>query len=428
MKTDFVEELTWRGMIHDMTPGVQDYMNSTMTPAYIGFDPTSDSLHIGSLVQIMTLVHLQRAGHKPVALVGGATGMVGDPSGKSAERNLLSAEILEFNLKGIKAQLEKFLDFECGENAAEIVNNYDWFKNFNFLDFIREVGKHISVNYMMAKESVQKRLETGLSFTEFSYQLIQGYDFLWLYENKGCKVQLGGSDQWGNIVTGTELIRRKIQGEAFAMTTPLLKKADGSKFGKTEEGNVWLDPEKTSPYKFYQYWLNASDEDAITYIKIFTLLSRDEIEHLITEHQKAPHQRLLQKHLAEDITVRAHSREDYNTAVKASNILFGRSTTEDLAELNEQTLLAVLEGIPQITMSRKTLASAENAAVLLSDLSDNQIFSSRGEARRMIQNGGVSLNKEKIEDADSPAPVALLQDKYILAQKGKKNFYLIIVE
>jgi tyrosyl-tRNA synthetase len=428
MKKDFVEELTWRGMIHDMTPGVQEYMNTHVTPAYIGFDPTSDSLHIGSLVQIMTLVHLQRAGHKPVALVGGATGMVGDPSGKSAERNLLSADILAFNLKGIQAQLEKFLDFDCGENSAEIVNNYDWFKNFNFLDFIRDVGKHISVNYMMAKESVQKRLETGLSFTEFSYQLIQGYDFLWLYENKGCKVQLGGSDQWGNIVTGTELIRRKIQGEAFAMTTPLLKKADGSKFGKTEGGNVWLDAEKTSPYKFYQYWLNASDEDAENYIKIFTLMSQEEIEQLLEEHRVAPHQRLLQKRLAEDITVRAHSREDYETAVKASEILFGRSTTEDLATLDEKTLLSVLEGIPQISLSRDTLSNCENFSILLSDLSDNQVFSSRGEAKRMILSGGVSLNKEKIADPEASVKVNLLQNKYILAQKGKKNFYLYIIE
>ncbi len=428
MKKDFVAELTWRGMIHDVTPGVEKYMNENMTPAYIGFDPTSDSLHIGSLVQIMTLVHLQRAGHKPVALVGGATGMVGDPSGKSAERNLLSPEILQENLKGIQGQLEKFLDFDCGENSAEIVNNYDWFKNFNFLDFIRDVGKHITVNYMMAKESVQKRLETGISFTEFSYQLIQGYDFLWLYENKGCKVQLGGSDQWGNIVTGTELIRRKVQGEAFAITTPLLKKADGSKFGKTEGGNVWLDPEKTSPYQFYQYWLNASDEDAENYIRIFTLMEKEEIDAIIAEHKEAPHLRLLQKRLAEDVTVRAHSRADYDTAVKASAILFGKSTTEDLATLNEKTLLAVLEGIPQIPISPEALASCENIAVLLSDLSDNQIFSSRGEAKRMIKGGGVSLNKEKVQDPDAAVSVQLLQGKYILAQKGKKNYYLFIVE
>lgn len=427
MKKDFVEELKWRGMIHDMTPGVQEFMNEHLTPAYIGFDPTSDSLHIGSLVQIMTLVHLQRAGHKPVALVGGATGMVGDPSGKSAERNLLSQEVLQENLKGIRAQLEKFLDFESGENAAEIVNNYDWFKNYGFLDFIRDVGKHITVNYMMAKESVQKRLETGLSFTEFSYQLIQGYDFLWLYEHKGCKVQLGGSDQWGNIVTGTELIRRKVQGEAYAITTPLLKKADGSKFGKTEDGNVWLDPEKTSPYKFYQYWLNASDEDAVNYIRIFTLKSREEIESLVKEHEQAPHQRLLQKALAEDITVRAHSREDYDTAVKASQILFGKSTTEDLASLNEKTLLSVLEGIPQIRLAASELEACENVTLLLSDLSGQEIFSSRGEAKRMIKGGGVSLNKQKIQDPDAAPEVSLLQGKYILAQKGKKNFYLFIV-
>ncbi len=428
MKNDFVEELTWRGMIHDMTPGVQEYMNSHMTPAYIGFDPTSDSLHIGSLVQIMTLVHLQRAGHKPVALVGGATGMVGDPSGKSAERNLLSPEVLQTNLKGIQSQLEKFLDFDSGENAAEIVNNYDWFREFSFLDFIRDVGKHITVNYMMAKESVQKRLETGLSFTEFSYQLIQGYDFLWLYEHKGCKVQLGGSDQWGNIVTGTELIRRKVQGEAYAITTPLLKKADGTKFGKTEGGNVWLDPEKTSPYKFYQYWLNASDEDAENYIRIFTLMSKEEISALVEEHRKSPHLRLLQKTLAEDITVRAHSREDYETAVKASGILFGKSTTEDLASLDEKTLLSVLEGIPQIHLNRETLDACENVSILLSDLSENSVFASRGEAKRMIKGGGVSLNKEKVTDPDAVPEVSLLQGKYILAQKGKKNFYLFIVK
>ncbi len=428
MSKNFVEELQWRGMIHDMTPGVEEYMNEQVTPAYIGFDPTSDSLHIGSLVQIMTLVHLQRAGHKPVALVGGATGMVGDPSGKSAERNLLSADILEKNLKGIRAQLEKFLDFDSGETSAEIVNNYDWFKNYNFLDFIREVGKHITVNYMMAKESVQKRLETGLSFTEFSYQLIQGYDFLWLYENKGCKVQLGGSDQWGNIVTGTELIRRKVQGEAFAITTPLIKKADGTKFGKTEGGNVWLDPEKTSPYKFYQYWLNASDEDAENYIRIFTLKSREEIESLITEHRENPGSRLLQKTLAEDVTVRAHSRDDYDTAIEASRILFGKSTTDELDKLDEKTLLGVLQGIPQIAIDQETLNSCENVCVLLSDLSDNQIFSSRGEAKRMIKQGGVSLNKSKLQDPDARPEVRLLQDKYILAQKGKKNFYLFIVE
>jgi len=423
---DFVAELKWRGMIHDIMPGAEEQLNKEMTTAYIGFDPTADSLHIGSLVQIMTLVHFQKAGHKPLALVGGATGMVGDPSGKSEERNLLSEDILNHNQACVKKQLEKFLDFDCGDNSAEMINNYDWFKDFKFLDFIREVGKHITVNYMMAKDSVQRRLESGLSFTEFTYQLVQGYDFYWLFENKNCKVQLGGSDQWGNIVTGTELIRRKAQGEAFAITTPLIKKADGTKFGKTEGGNVWLDPERTSPYKFYQYWLNASDEDAANYIRIFTLLSQEEIEALEKEHAEAPHLRILQKALAEDITVRVHSREDYEMAVKASGILFGKSTTEELASVDEKTLLSVFEGVPKIEVEKSTLANSEDYITLLSDTTNGEIFKSKGEARRMIQGGGVSINKAKVTEGTDKPNLQFLQNKYLLAQRGKKNYYLII--
>lgn len=424
---DFVAELKWRGMIHDIMPGAEEQLNKEMTVAYIGFDPTADSLHIGNLVQIMTLVHLQKAGHKPLALVGGATGMVGDPSGKSAERNLLSEDILNHNLACVKKQLEKFLDFNCGANAAEVVNNYDWFRDFKFLDFIRDVGKHITINYMLAKDSVKNRLENGMSFTEFSYQLVQGYDFYWLYKNKNCKLQLGGSDQWGNIVTGTELIRRKDQGEAYAITTPLIKKADGTKFGKTEEGSVWLDRERTSPYKFYQYWLNASDEDASNYIRIFTLFGKDEIEAIEKEHAEAPHERKLQQALAKDITIRVHSVADYEMAVKASEILFGRSTTEDLASLDEQTLLAVFEGVPQTEISRDTLGKASDVTELLSEASNGLIFSSKGEARRMIQGGGVSINKAKISDPNQQVNFDLLQGKYLLAQKGKKNYYLIHV-
>jgi len=428
MIKDFVEELKWRGMIHDIMPGAQDQLNKEMTAAYIGFDPTADSLHIGSLVQIMTLVHFQRSGHKPFALVGGATGMVGDPSGKSAERNLLSEDILNHNVTCVHNQLAKFLDFDCGENSAEMVNNYDWFKDFSFLDFIRDVGKHITVNYMMAKDSVKTRLETGLSFTEFSYQLVQGYDFYWLNKNKGCKIQLGGSDQWGNIVTGTELIRRKGDGEAWAITTPLIKKADGTKFGKTEGGNVWLDKKRTSPYKFYQYWLNASDEDAKNYIRIFTLLEKDTIEGLEKEHDEAPHNRVLQKALAEDVTVRVHSQEDYEMAVKASGILFGKSTTEDLESLDEDTLLSVFEGVPMTSISIDVYQSTENVTDLLTDASDNLVFPSKGEARRMIKGGGVSINKTKLSSAEQAADFKLLLNKYLLAQKGKKNYYLIAVE
>ncbi|MDP4678884.1 MAG: tyrosine--tRNA ligase [Cyclobacteriaceae bacterium] len=428
MTKDFVEELKWRGMIHDIMPGAQEQLNKEMTSAYIGFDPTADSLHIGSLVQIMTLVHFQRCGHKPFALVGGATGMVGDPSGKSAERNLLSEEILTHNLSCVQKQLEQFLDFNCGENSAEVVNNYDWFKDFSFLDFIRDVGKHITVNYMMAKDSVKTRLETGLSFTEFSYQLVQGYDFYWLNKHKNCKIQLGGSDQWGNIVTGTELIRRKDQSEAWAITTPLIKKADGTKFGKTEGGNVWLDKKRTSPYKFYQYWLNSSDEDAKNYIRIFTLFTKEEIESLEKEHEEAPHARALQKAIAQDITIRVHSEEDYVMAVKASNILFGNSTTEDLETLDEDTLLAVFEGVPMTSISQSEFQSVGNVTDLLTDTSKNLIFPSKGEARRMIKGGGVSINKVKLSSEDQEVDFKLLQDKYLLAQKGKKNYFLIAVE
>lgn len=423
---DFVAELKWRGMVHDMMPGTDAQLNKEMTRAYIGFDPTADSLHIGHLVQITTLMHLQRCGHQPIALVGGATGMVGDPSGKSAERNLLDEATLQHNLTCVTAQLKKFLDF-TGENAAIVVNNYDWFKGFGFLDFIREVGKHITINYMMSKDSVQKRLETGLSFTEFTYQLVQGYDFYWLYTHMGVKLQLGGSDQWGNIVTGTELIRRKAQGEAYAMTTPLITKADGTKFGKTEGGNVWLDPEKTSPYQFYQYWINASDEDVEKYIKIFSTKEREEIEQLIATHREAPHQRLLQKALAEEMTERVHSKADLQTAIKASEILFGKSTTEELASIDERTLLQVFEGVPQTEISKAQLEGAENVTNLLSEVTGGVIFSSKGEARRMIKEGGVSINKQKLTGENASVQFDLLQGKYLLAQKGKKNYYLIKV-
>ncbi len=423
---DFVAELTWRGMIHDIMPGTQEHLNKEMTAAYIGFDPTADSLHIGNLVQIMTLTHLQRCGHKPIALIGGATGMVGDPSGKSAERNLLDEATLSHNLNGVKKQLEKFLDFSS-DNAAEVVNNYDWFKEFNFLEFIRDVGKHLTVSYMMSKDSVQKRLETGLSFTEFSYQLVQGYDFYWLWKNKQVMLQLGGSDQWGNIVTGTELIRRKGQGQAFAMTTPLITKADGSKFGKSESGNIWLDPEKTSPYQFYQYWINASDEDVVNFIKIFSTKGQEEIEALIAAHLETPHLRTLQKALADEITTRVHSDADLETAKKASNILFGKSTTEDLASLDETTLLQVFEGVPKTSITKEALENAQNVTEFLSEKTNSIVFPSKGEARRMIKGGGVSINKIKLANPEDALSVELLQGKYILVQKGKKNYYLISV-
>ena len=423
---NFIEELTWRGMIHDIMPGAEEQLSKEMTSAYIGFDPTADSLHIGNLVQIMILVHLQQCGHKPIALVGGATGMVGDPSGKSAERNLLNEETLNHNLASVSKQLKKFLDFE-GKNGAEIVNNYDWFKDFNFLDFIRDVGKHISINYMMSKDSVKNRLETGLSFTEFSYQLVQGYDFYWLWKNKNVKLQLGGSDQWGNIVTGTELIRRKGQGEAYAITSPLITKADGTKFGKTESGNIWLDPEKTSPYQFYQYWINLSDEDVEKYVKIFLTKGENEINQLIKDHQEAPHERLLQRTIAEEMTILVHSKQDLETAIKASSILFGKSTTEDLISLDERTLLQVFEGVPQTTISKDVFESDQSVADFLSEATNGIVFSSKGEARRMIKGGGVSINKQKILSENDPMDAELLQGKYILAQKGKKNYFLIQV-
>ena len=420
---NFVEELKWRGMIQDVMPGTEEQFQKEITSAYIGFDPTADSLHIGSLVQIMILVHLQRCGHKPFALVGGATGMVGDPSGKSKERNLLDEKTLNHNLNAVQKQLEQFLDFDCGANSAEVVNNYDWFKDLNFLDFTRDVGKHISINYMMAKDSVKSRLETGMSFTEFSYQLVQGYDFYWLWKNKNCKVQLGGSDQWGNIVTGTELIRRKEEGKAFAMTTPLIEKEDGGKFGKTESGNIWLDKAKTSPYKFYQFWLNSSDEDAKSYIKIFTLKSEEEIAKLIAKHEEAPHLRILQNAIAEEVTTRVHSKEDLAMAIKASSILFGKSTAEDLKSLDEDTFLSVFEGVPQFEISKTDLSSG-----ILDVLAEKtEVFESKGEARRMIKSNAVSINKEKITEDFQLSENDLLNGKYILAQKGKKNYFLIIV-
>jgi len=428
---NFVDEMKWRGMIHDIMPGTQEQLEKEtqeqlekeMTSAYIGFDPTADSLHIGSLVQIMTLVHLQRAGHKPFALVGGATGMVGDPSGKSKERNLLSSDVLDHNVKSVHEQLARFLNFDCGANSAEMVNNFDWFKEINFLDFIRDVGKHISVNYMMAKDSVKSRLETGMSFTEFTYQLVQGYDFLHLYNAKNCKLQLGGSDQWGNIVTGTELIRRKARGEAFAITTPLIKKADGTKFGKTEGGNVWLDSKRTSPYKFYQYWLNSSDTDAKTYIKIFTLLDEAQINTLIAEHEAAPHLRVLQKALGKDVTIRVHSEEAYNRAVDASEILFGKNTSDKLKNIEERDLLDVFEGVPQFEVDKKQLTAGINIVDLLAQKS--KVFSSNGEARRMLKSNAVSVNKEKVSEEKRLTNSDLLNHKYVLIQKGKKNYYLL---
>ncbi len=424
---NFVEELRWRGMLQDIMPGTEELLNKGMVSGYIGFDPTADSLGVGNLVQIMSLLHFQKAGHQPIALVGGATGMVGDPSGKSQERNLLNEEVLHYNQECQQKQLEKILDFDCGKNSAQIVNNYSWFKNFSFLDFIRDVGKHISINYMMAKDSVKSRLESGMSFTEFSYQLVQGYDFYYLWKNQGVKLQMGGSDQWGNIVTGTELIRRIDGGEAFALTTPLIKKADGTKFGKTESGNVWLDPKRTSPYKFYQFWLNASDEDAKTYIRIFTLLRKEEVEALETEHDKAPHLRALQKALAKDITVRVHSIDDYNAAIEASEILFGNSTTEALLKLDEETLLSVFDGVPQMKIVRVDLVNAMNVVDLLAEKTN--VFPSKGEARKMILGGGVSINKTKIADANQLINGdSLLNGKYILVQKGKKNYFLLIAE
>jgi tyrosyl-tRNA synthetase len=423
-----IQELRWRGMIQDIMPGTEELFEKEQVSGYIGFDPTSDSLHIGSLVPILLLMHLQRAGHKPYALVGGATGMVGDPSGKSEERNLLSEETLAFNLAGVKKQLSHFLDFDTNKsNAAELVNNYDWFKDFSFLNFIRDVGKHITVNYMMSKDSVKKRLEgdNGMSFTEFTYQLVQGYDFYWLYQNKNCKVQMGGSDQWGNITTGTEIIRRKTGGEAFAFTCPLITKADGGKFGKTEKGNVWLDPTKTSPYQFYQFWLNASDEDANKWIKIFTLLEPSVIEGLIAEHAAAPQLRILQKALAAELTKMVHSEADLTFAVQATEILFGNATTEVLQSLNETQLLQVMDGVPTVNIDPAKIAAGYDIVELLADTA---IFPSKGEARKMWQAGGIGINKEKITTEFTTVTSAqLLQGKYILFQKGKKNYYLAIV-
>lgn len=423
---NLIEELQWRGMIQDIMPGTKDQLQQEMTSGYIGFDPTADSLHIGSLVPIMLLVHLQKAGHKPIALVGGATGMVGDPSGKSEERNLLSEEVLSHNLVCVKKQLERFLDFDPGKpNAAEMVNNFDWFKSLSFLDFIRDVGKHITVNYMMAKDSVKKRLEgdTGMSFTEFTYQLVQGYDFFYLFTQKHCKLQMGGSDQWGNIVTGTELIRRKSGGEAFAFTCPLITKADGGKFGKTEKGNVWLDASKTSPYAFYQFWLNTTDGDAEKYIRIFTFLSREEIDQLILGHHQAPHLRGLQKRLAREVTCFIHGEREYDFALRASDILFGQATREALEALDEKQLLQVLEGVAQVEFPRSRL---EQGVDIVSFLADTKIFPSRGEARKTVQNGGIAINKEKVEGIEYQVGAeTLINKKYLLVQKGKKSYFLI---
>jgi tyrosyl-tRNA synthetase len=424
MPTNFIEELQWRGMIHDIMPGTEEALMKKSSSGYIGFDPTADSLHIGSLVQIMTLVHFQKAGHKPFALVGGATGMVGDPSGKSQERNLLDDATLQHNVACVKAQLEKFLSFE-GENGAEMVNNIDWFRNMSFLEFIRDVGKHISVNYMLAKDSVKSRLETGMSFTEFSYQLVQGFDFYYLNQHKGCIVQLGGSDQWGNIVTGTELIRRKGGGEAYAVTTPLIKKADGTKFGKTEGGNVWLDPLKTSPYQFYQYWLNAADEDAANFIRIFTLKTREEIEALEKEHAQAPHLRALQKALAEDITVRVHSAEALQTAISASNILFGKSTSEDLKVLSEQDFFNIFEGVPQATITRTEFG--DGISIIDAMAAKTGFLSSNGDARRELKANAISVNKEKVDEQFIVGTAQLINNKYVLLGKGKKNNYILIL-
>ena len=429
---NFVDELTWRGMVHTTMPGTKELLEKEMVTAYLGIDPTADSLHIGHLCGVMMLRHFQRCGHKPLALIGGATGMIGDPSGKSAERNLLDEETLRHNQECIKKQLSKFLDFESdAPNSAELVNNYDWMKEFSFLDFARTVGKHITVNYMMAKDSVQKRLNgearDGLSFTEFTYQLLQGYDFLHLYTHKNCKLQMGGSDQWGNITTGAELIRRTNGGEVFALTCPLITKADGGKFGKTESGNIWLDSRYTSPYKFYQFWLNVSDEDAQRYIKIFTSLGQEEINALIEQHQQAPHLRALQKRLAQEVTVMVHSQEAYESAVEASNILFGNATSDTLKKIEEDTLLAVFEGVPQFTLKRDDLQEGIKIMQLLTD--NAQVFPSKGELRKLIQSGGVSLNKEKVTDQEMLISLEhLLNDKYLLVQKGKKNYFLLIFE
>lgn len=431
MKKNFVEELKWRGMLAQIMPGTEELLQKEMVTAYLGTDPTADSLHIGHLCGIMMLRHLQHCGHKPIILVGGATGMIGDPSGKSQERNLLNDETLRHNQECIKQQVAKFLDFDSNEpNAAEMVNNYDWMKDFTFLDFAREVGKHITVNYMMAKESVQQRLNgtarDGLSFTEFTYQLLQGYDFLYLYKNKGCKLQLGGNDQWGNMTTGTELIRRTLGNdvETFALTCPLITKADGKKFGKTESGNIWLDPKRTTPYKFYQFWLNVSDDDAARYIKIFTSLDKETIDALIAEHQQDPGRRVLQKRLAEEVTILVHSREALDMAIEASNILFGKSTKDSLMKLDEQTLLDIFEGVPQFEIAKDQLG--QPAVDLFTQAA--QVFASKGEMRKLVQGGGVSINKEKLAAFDRAISADdLIDGKYLLVQRGKKNYYLITV-
>lgn len=433
MKKNFVEELKWRGMLAQMMPGTEELLQKETVTAYLGTDPTADSLHIGHLCGVMMLRHLQRCGHKPIILVGGATGMIGDPSGKSQERNLLDQETLYHNQECIKKQVSKFLDFESTDaNSAEMVNNYDWMKDFTFLDFAREVGKHITVNYMMAKDSVQKRLNgearDGLSFTEFTYQLLQGYDFLYLYKNKGCKMQLGGNDQWGNMTTGTELIRRTLGNdvETYALTCPLITKADGKKFGKTESGNIWLDPKRTSPYKFYQFWLNVSDDDAEKYIKIFTSLDKETIDALAEEHRQDPGQRILQKHLAQEVTVMVHSQEDYNMAVEASGILFGKSTKESLQKLDEQTLLDIFEGVPHFELTKDMLGQP---SIECFTCDDAKIFASKGEMRKLVQGGGVSLNKEKLAAADRVVTEEdLIGGKYLLVQRGKKNYFLITVK
>ena len=434
MKKNFVEELKWRGMLAQIMPGTEELLQKETVTAYLGTDPTADSLHIGHLCGIMMLRHFQRCGHKPIILVGGATGMIGDPSGKSQERNLLDAETLYHNQECIKKQVAKFLDFDSKEdNAAEMVNNYDWMKDFTFLDFAREVGKHITVNYMMAKDSVQKRLNgearDGLSFTEFTYQLLQGYDFLHLYQTKGCKLQLGGNDQWGNITTGTELIRRTlgVENQAFALTCPLITKSDGKKFGKTESGNIWLDPKRTTPYKFYQFWLNVSDEDAEKYIKIFTSLEKETIDALVAEHQQDPGKRVLQKTLAKEVTVMVHSEEDYNAAVEASGILFGNNTHDALMKLDEDTLLAVFEGVPQFEVSRSLFTEGVKAVDLFAEHS--QVFASKGEMRKLVQGGGVSMNKQKLTAFDQLVTEAdLLNGKYLLVQRGKKNYFLLLAK
>ncbi|HNE49608.1 MAG TPA: tyrosine--tRNA ligase [Chitinophagales bacterium] len=426
---NFIEELKWRGMLHDIMPGTEQLLNKEMVKGYIGFDPTADSLGIGNMVQVMTLLHFQRCGHKPIALVGGATGMVGDPSGKSTERNMLSVELLNYNLDCQKKQLEKFLDFDCGANSAEIVNNYDWFKEFSFLNFIRDVGKYITVNYMMSKDSVKNRLENGMTFTEFSYQLIQGYDFYYLWKNNGIKLQLGGSDQWGNIVTGTELIRRITggEGDAYALTTQLIKKADGTKFGKSESGNIWLDAKKTSPYKFYQFWLNAADADVANWIRVFSMKNKEEIEALVKQHEEAPHLRILQKTLAEEITVRVHSKEDYEQALASSEILFGKATADNLSQLSNTQLEDIFDGVPTYTITKDKISDGVNILDLLAQ--ETQILASKGEARKLVSANGVAINLEKYSDVSGIINAEnLINGKYLVVKKGKKDFNLIIAK